>query len=160
MSNIDELERLQKLKENGTLTEIEFETEKQKILNGKNTTIRQEKKNKKRMAKIFFILTVISAIGIIIAIVLYMPYGNVDLSDELELQKNKSMLKLKYDNGEYTRAEYEKELEKIEGEYNKKIKKEEMIYNSRFVLIGLAGIFLVVGIVLKIREKGGIKIVN
>ena len=33
MSNIDELEKLQKLKEEGVLTDTEFEAEKKKILN-------------------------------------------------------------------------------------------------------------------------------
>jgi len=160
MEKYEQLERLKKLEEDGTITTEEFEAEKQKILNEKITITRQGKKNKKGIAKIFFILTITSVIGIIIAIVLYMPYDNGDISDELELQKNKSMLEYRYDNGKYTTEEYEKELKKIEGEYNREVKKEEMIYNSRFVLIGLAGIFFVVGIVLKIREKGGIKIVN
>ncbi len=60
MSNIDELEKLQKLKEEGVLTDTEFEAEKKKILNNnvkKKTSINskigeikknvKEKKNKK-----------------------------------------------------------------------------------------------------------------
>ncbi len=160
MEKYEELERLQKLKENGTLNNAEFELEKQKILSKDDVKIKKGKKYKKRLAKIFFILAIICVIGIIVAIVLYMPYDKVDLSDNLEFEKNKSMLKVRYDNGEYTKIEYERELKKIEEEYNKEFKKEEMIYNSRFVFSGLAGIFLVLGIMLKIKEKGGIKIVD
>ena len=63
----NELERLNHLKANGTITETEFEIEKYRIL---NTTT--ENKNPKNKSSIFFILTGISAIITIIwCIILY-----------------------------------------------------------------------------------------
>ena len=42
MGKYEDLERLQKLKESGILTEEEFNTEKQKILNGEGNTEKTE----------------------------------------------------------------------------------------------------------------------
>lgn len=91
MSKYEDLERLQKLKENGVLTEQEFEEEKKKILNeADNTKVetkKEEKKNentdskktkvieestekKQKNKKIFTTTYVIVAVVIIIAIVI------------------------------------------------------------------------------------------
>ena len=53
MSNIDELEKIQKLKENGILSEEEFEKEKAKILNVNSDTEKTIKDEKRKESKIF-----------------------------------------------------------------------------------------------------------
>ncbi len=57
-----DLEKLKQLKDNGTITDAEYEIQKHKIL---NTTT--ETKGKKNKSKVFFI---ISSIGIVISIIL------------------------------------------------------------------------------------------
>ena len=49
MSKYEDLERLQKLKENGVLTEQEFEEEKKKILNEADNTKVETKKKKRKI---------------------------------------------------------------------------------------------------------------
>ena len=61
-SNYNELGKLKALKDNGTITDAEYEIQKYKIL---NTTA--ETKGKKNKSKVFFI---ISSIGTVISIVL------------------------------------------------------------------------------------------
>ena len=47
MGKLEDLERLQKLRESGALTEEEFEKEKQNLLNNSNTNLNNEKETKK-----------------------------------------------------------------------------------------------------------------
>ena len=136
MEKYAELERLQKLKENGTLNNAEFEAEKQKILNERNTTAKQEKKNKKGIAKIFFILFGVSAI---LEIISWIMYG----------------VGLAKDNGNI----YYFTKEEAVGGYFYKLITDIGMYGI-IVFAILLVLFLIIGIVLKIKEKGGIKIVN
>ena len=52
MSNIDELEKIQELKEKGILSEEEFETEKAKILNVNSNSEKNIKDEQKKESKI------------------------------------------------------------------------------------------------------------
>ena len=146
MEKYAELERLQKLKENGTLNNAEFEAEKQKILNERNTTAKQEKKNKKGIAKIFFILTIVGIIITIIAVgfSIYLSSQNYKLAgDRVELE-----------------WKYNGNKERINKEMNKKLDTLDTISNVWVVTAAMTGVFLVLGIGFKIKEKGGGKIVN
>ena len=68
MKNLDELEKLQKLRENGSLTDDEFEKEKQKILADEHT----DDYNKKLLGKIALIsVNVIAIVLVIVMLVLY-----------------------------------------------------------------------------------------
>lgn len=136
MEKYEQLERLKKLEEDGTITTEEFEAEKQKILNEKITITRQGKKNKKGIAKIFFILFGVSAI---LEIISWIMYG-VGLAN---------------DNGSI----YYFTKEEAVGGYFYKLITDIGMYGIIIFAILLV-LFLIIGIVLKIKEKGGIKIVN
>lgn len=124
-SNYNELEKLKALKDNGTITDTEYEIQKYKIL---NTTDTKTKKNKSKM---FFI---ISSIGIVISIVLgvvsYLWHDSNMYIDTL--LNNKSL--------------------------NSGI--SSVVDGSFTILIITTIVMLVLGIIFKIKENGGIKIVD
>ena len=131
MEKYAELERLQKLKENGTLNNAEFEAEKQKILDNSKVV-----KTKNGTAKILFILF---GVCTILEIISWIMYG-VGLAN---------------DNGSIY---YFTKEEAVENYFYKLITDIGMYVIIIFV--PLLVLFLIIGIVLKIKEKGGIKIVN
>lgn len=104
MGKYEELEKLQKLKEDGILTEQEFETEKQKILNEDNSTEKKEaekketekkpaekkenkekKKANKKATKVF-IITYVIVIAIIIALCAGVPIIQTNIEKSKEVQ--------------------------------------------------------------------------
>lgn len=122
-----ELERLNDLRKNGTISKTEFEVQKYRIL---NTTT--ENTNTRNKSSIFFILTGISAIITIIwCIILY--FWNDTLDTDLYFKYHNTSLN---------------------------------DYISRIVDTGLAVLvittilMLILGVIFKIKEKGGIKIVD
>lgn len=79
MSNIDELERLQELKEKGALSEQEFEVEKAKILNNNREAENKSEKSKNIKKDILFIILVpviIVFIGVIVNFIFYNTQNN------------------------------------------------------------------------------------
>ena len=62
MGKIEDLEKLQELKEAGTLSEEEFETEKYKVLNSDNDKLNNDEKSSKR-ALVGFILGLCSIVA-------------------------------------------------------------------------------------------------
>lgn len=121
-----DLEKLKQLKDNGTITDAEYEIQKHKIL---NTTT--ETKGKKNKSKVFFI---ISSIGIVISIILgvisYLWHDSDMYIDTL--LNNKSL--------------------------NSAI--SSIVDGSFKILIIITVAMLIVGIILKIKEKGEIKNVD
>ncbi len=103
-----------------------------------------------KKSKWLFILAVICAVITIICMFLYKPKSRLDLSDALELEKTKSVLKVKYDNGSLSKTEYEKEIEKAEKEYNDQ---DKLLYHSIFVVGGITAVLLVSGIIVFVVEK-------
>lgn len=146
MKKYEELEKLIELKENGILTEEEFETEKQKILNN-NSKI----KIKQSKFKIFFILTIIFAVLTIISVCLYNHFS--DVADDAYWGENGYdgyyLAKLNYKSNLISRDEYkeiEKEYETIENAF-------AFFEYSSYVVGAATVIFLITGIILKIKEK-------
>lgn len=68
-SKYNELERLNKLKESGTITEQEFEVEKAKILNGKSSNSKSSN-GKSVLGKVSMCLFIIGIIVLIVAIII------------------------------------------------------------------------------------------
>lgn len=123
----NELEKLNQLKANGTITDAEFEIQKYKILN--TTTETKIKKNK---SKIFFILTSISTVVTIIwGMFLYI--WNDTLYTEFYFKNNNIDL-----------------VNSMSG-----------IFDTILAILVITTIvMLILGIIFKIKEKGGIKIVD
>lgn len=71
----NELERLNKLKESGTITEQEFEIEKTKILNN-NKSNSNNNKSLKIIVKVFCILSIIALITTIVIGIINVSYNN------------------------------------------------------------------------------------
>lgn len=128
MEKYEKLARLQKLKEDGTLSNAEFEAEKQKILNNSKVV-----KTKNGTAKILFILFAIGTIISIIISILYF-YWQSTLWFDVWVQNDRNMTMVDIITN---------------------------IFVGNLILFwGATIILLIIGIALKIKEKGGIKIVN
>lgn len=122
-----ELERLNNLRKNGTISETEFEVQKYRIL---NTTT--ENTNTRNKSSIFFILTGISAIITIIwCIILY--FWNDTLDTDLYFKYHNTSL-------------------------NDSISR--IVDTGLAVLVITTILMLILGVIFKIKEKGGIKIVD
>lgn len=122
----NELEKLKALKDNGTITNAEYELQKHKIL---NTTA--ETKGKKNKSKVFFIISGISTvISIVLGVISYL-WHDCDMYIDT-LLNNKSL--------------------------NSAI--SNIVDGSFKILIIITVVMLIVGIVFKIKERGGIKIVD
>lgn len=93
MGKIENLQILQELKENGSITEVEFELEKSKILNGNNTTKNktESKNNKKSKTVLSVCLAVI--IGIVIVIVMINMFAQSAV-DDINSNREKARQKL------------------------------------------------------------------
>jgi len=125
----NELERLNQLKANGTITETEFEIEKYKILNLKYTNV-HTKKNK---SKLFFILSSIGVgISIVLGVIYYMWQSTLWFDFWVENNKNMSAV--------------------------------NTISNMLIGILVLFGVstivLLILAVIFKIKEKGGVKIVD
>lgn len=153
MGMVEDLERLNKLKDNGVITEAEFESEKQRLLSYNSQT-----KARKNKSKIFFIITGICVLLTIVSVCLFFNWYNIE--QDAYWGENGyygyNFARLQYDDYTINRAEF-KEIEK---EYNSIEKTRDFFGGSMFVVGGIAIISLITGIILKIKEKGGIKIVD
>ena len=133
MEKYEELERLQKLKENGTLNNAEFELEKQKILSKDDVKIKEGKTYNKGLTKIFFILFGVSVVVSIILSIIYF-YWQSALWFDVWIQNGKNMTMI------------------------------DIITNifivSLILFWGTTIVLLIIGTLLRIKEKGGIKIVD
>ena len=122
-----ELERLNDLRKNGTISETEFEVQKYRILN--TTTNNKGTKNK---SKILFIFSFISAVSTIIWSILLFVWNDTIYTD----------LYFKYHNMSL----------------NNSISR---VLDVGLALLVITTIILTIsGIIFKVKEKGGIKIVN
>lgn len=123
-----ELERLNNLRKNGTISETEFEVQKYRIL---NTTT--DNKNKKNKSKILFIISGVGAvISILVGVISYMWQDTLWYDFWIENNKNWA---------------------------------EVNIISNKLVGLLILCILscivsLVLGIIFRIKEKGGIKIVD
>ncbi len=135
----NELEKLNQLKANGTITDAEFEVEKHKILNN----IKKNRRLKK--SKILFIVTIIF---IIITIGLFF-YKNSCKQKEHDYLSNHMTddISLKYK--KINQYEYD-QIQKQKSELWKSRTTSENIF---FVSCGITIVFLVSGIVVFIVEK-------
>jgi|GEM_PF-3190205 hypothetical protein len=125
----NEIDKLNQLKENRTITETEYEVEKYKILNSKSNTT-QIKISK---SKIFFILTGVSVfVTVIFGFSFYMWRSKSYFEIMSLLNSNRVLFNLM-----------------------------SYIISYGVVVLGIVNILmLVLGIIFKVKEKGGIKIVN
>lgn len=148
-----EIIKWQEMKQNGVITEEEFEEEKQKILSSTDTVNKRSKKQKVN-TNILFILTIIFlVITIIITIVdINREDGNImaELNYNTAIEMNK-----RYGTITTERELYEAKVE---------LQKEELIDNiykySRYVCAGITLVIFSTSVILKIKNKGGIKIVD
>lgn len=154
-----ELEEWEKLRKSGAITEAEFENEKNKLLYEKreikevNTVL----DNRIKVSKLIFIICTVLLVISIIFIIINIKNSrseNGDIQDELEYETAKEMY-------EFTGKEkYKNEMEKIE----RKMKKENMTENfycyGMYLFGGATVILLAIGVIIKVKEKGGIKIVD
>lgn len=154
-----ELEEWEKLRKSGAITEAEFENEKNKLLYEKreikevNTVL----DNRIKVSKLIFIICTVLLVISIIFIIINIKNSrseNGDIQDELEYKTAKEMY-------EFTGKEkYKNEMEKIE----RKMKKENMTENfycyGMYLFGGATVILLAIGVIIKVKEKGGIKIVD
>lgn len=125
----NEIDKLNQLKENRTITKTEYEVEKYKILNSKSNTT-QIKISK---SKIFFILTGVSVfVTVIFGFSFYMWRSKSYFEIMSLLNSNRVLFNLM-----------------------------SYIISYGVVVLGIVNILmLVLGIIFKVKEKGGIKIVN
>lgn len=125
-SNYNELEKLKALKDNGTITDTEYEIQKYKIL---NTT--EKTKIKKNKSKIFFIISSIGiGISIILGLISYFWHKSDLYIDTLLNNQSLNNIISSLVDGSFT------------------------------VLSIITIVMLIVGIIFKIKENGGIKIVD
>lgn len=123
-----ELERLNNLKMNGTISETEFEIQKYRIL---NTT--PDNKGTKNKSKILFIISGVGAvISILVGVILYMWQDTLWYDFWIENNKNMSAV--------------------------------NTISNMLIGILVLFGVstivLLILAVIFKIKEKGGVKIVD
>lgn len=158
MSKYDDLEKIQKLKDSGTLTDEEFEYEKEKILkntNSKKNVIKDKSsKNYKKLLKVFFIIFFISLIITVINIIndinINEKHTRISVSKgysrdyyEEKIQDN---LKEKFKDEEYNFDD----LPRIEYEVGHK---KKIMYVVTYIIGGIAIIALTGGIVCIIKNK-------
>lgn len=145
MGIVEDLERLKKLKDNGVITEAEFESEKQRILN--SNSINETKKG----IKIFFSLTGVYIILTIICIGLWM-YNNHCWYEIFDSNG--------YDDARLFREDYKEyaiKYEEYQQELDKSSDRMDLFQILAFVTGGLSVIFLIIGIALKVKEKRNTK---
>ena len=156
MNKYDELSKLQKLKEDGTLNNEEFELEKQKILNNVKMN-KMTPKNKKILIMCTSVLTILFMVITIIFTSLAVQQAmdtSTDLGVRLEIEKNRDMAdyyKSKNDNYKYEQA-----MEKVknaEEEWERKQNIESLTSWAPYVAGGVTIALLVVTIILKKKNK-------
>lgn len=160
MNKYEELSKLQKLKEDGTLNNEEFEVEKQKILSNVKMN-KMSSKNKKILIICTSILTILFMLITIIFTILAVQQAmdtSTDLGVRLEVEKNRDMAdyyKSKNDNYKYEQA-----MEKVknaEEELERKQNMESLTSWVPYVAGGVTIALLVVTIVLNKQNKANKK---
>lgn len=148
-----ELEKLNQLKANGTITENEFEVEKQKILNSKHTKI---KVNRKLSRLFLFIMTLFAVITIILVIIHFKSENESrnDTGDISDILSAKSDAEMDYNSRRITYSQYQKRLEEIDEEFFSK-PSEEQKTTDMFMYIsgGITIVFLITSVIFIIIEK-------
>ena len=135
----NELEKLNQLKANGTITDAEFEVEKHKILNN----IKKNRRLKK--SKILFIVTIIF---IIITIGLFFYKNNCKQNERDYLSNHMTDdISLKYK--KINQSEYD-QIREQKNQLHKSRTTSETIF---FASCGITIVFLVSGVVVFIIEK-------
>lgn len=138
MGVIEDLEKLNNLKEQGVITEEEFKNQKSKILNS----------NKKSIKKISPICFIVVGIGIFLFILCISLFKYHDDKSQ-DIVSN-------WDSSHY----YEERPQYILKESNQEYKNGELYKNISITTGCISGVFLVVGIVFKIKEIKQIKNFN
>lgn len=160
MNKYEELSKLQKLKEDGTLNNEEFELEKQKILSNVKMN-KMSSKNKKILIICISILTILFMLITIIFTILAVQQAmdtSTDLGVRLEIEKNRDMAdyyKSKNDN-----YKYEQTMEKVrnaEEELERKQDIESISSWAPYTAGGVTIALLVVTIVLNKKNKANKK---
>lgn len=160
MNKYEELSKLQKLKEDGTLNNEEFELEKQKILSNVKMN-KMSSKNKKILIICTSILTILFMLITIIFTILAVQQAmdtSTDLGVRLEIEKERDMAdyyKSKNDNYKYEQA-----MEKVknaEEELERKQNLESLTSWVPYVAGGVTIALLVVTIVLNKQNKANKK---
>lgn len=142
----NELEKLNQLKANGTITDAEFEVEKHKILNNVKKT---HSINTKIKPKIFFIIAII---GLIITIPLFIRHNYyAELWENLMFHNEKSYL-LGLNDDEISKNSRE-ERDRLEQKVIKIENTRDTLKYSAWASGGIATISFIVGIVFKVKEK-------
>lgn len=135
-----ELEKLNQLKSDGTITEEEFEVQKSKIL---NSTSRKMLKKKKILKKCFIFVGIEIIFTIIFICLSIYHYGK---GDEIS---RKTSAYYTYISDDTYKIEYDKECEK-----------GDTFKYASIITGGISLVSLITGIIFKVKEKGGIEIVN
>lgn len=148
MSKFDDLEKLQKLKESGTITEEEFKKEKTKILNSN-----EKKKHKVSIGKTFIVLAIIAAILTIIFVVQY-----ISCDEEYEEAwdnyiDDKWDIEFDYEYHYITQSEYNRKMKEFNEEIDEICNKHDFWETGRFVTGGATIGFIIIGTILIIIEK-------
>lgn len=148
-SKYNELEKLNELKANGTITDAEFEMQKQKILNNKfNVT-----KTKRNKSKLFFILAIIFIVITVISIGLTIYYNKIFNDIATSNEEYEATLN-------FYRTGNSKQIDRIYDQASQMENLSNIFLIVSFCIGGVSVVFVIVGIILKIKEKGGIEIVN
>lgn len=134
----NELERLNQLKLNGTISETEFEVEKYKIL---NSNIKTSKNTKSKSTKCFI---VVGGEMIFLIILIFLSIYHYNKADDI----SKTSSYYLYNNTT------------LKNEMQSEIEKGDSFKYASIMIGGLSIVVLITGIVFKIKEKGGIEIVN
>lgn len=152
-SKYAEIIKWQEMKQNGVITEAEFEHEKQRILSGTDTVSKMNKKQKNG-ARILFILTIIFLVITIIITIVDINREDGDIMAELNYRTAVEM------NNMYNSDMAKRELQ----EAKRELQKEKLINNiyeyGRYVCAGITLVLFSTSVILKIKDKGGIKIVD
>ena len=124
----NELERLNQLKANGTITDTEYEIEKYKVLNLKSNKVHTNK-NK---SKLFFVISAVNVIPILICAFIWFQRATDTTVNLNRSQQQRFVERLLYDIGMY----------------------------GTIIFAVIAVVLLVMAIIFRIKEKGGIKVVD
>jgi hypothetical protein len=153
LDKLDELEKLENLKEQGILNEEEFEKEKQKILNQKET---MHFKGNKKVSISFFIVS-----GLLLILTISFIFLSIQCKDEID-EMSLDYLIAKYSYEDYKDEKYKyrtlyedakEEYEDLEKEYNKRTKKYNFYNYGKYVTGGLCIASLGVGIIFIERKN-------
>lgn len=153
MDKYEKLQKLNSLKESGTLSDEEFKKEKEKILNEEVVT---KTKGNKKISIIFFILSGIFLILTISFVLLsfywYEEYDDAQM-DYFMAQSNYNSIKDSRYSYRYLYDEYKDEYEDAKEKYDKLSSKYHFYEYGRYVTGGLCIASLGVGFLFVERKK-------